>query len=63
MESLSTTIHLKATEQYFPVVLFIMFKSHNCSCYAIFLFSAWNKNIILKRNYPYRHDLFTPFSP
>ena len=24
MKSLSTTIHLKATEQYFPVVLFIM---------------------------------------
>ena len=24
MKSLSTTIHLKATQQYFPVVLFIM---------------------------------------
>ena len=24
METLSTTIHLKATERYFPVVLFIM---------------------------------------
>ena len=61
MEYLSTTIHLKATEQYFPVVLFIMFKSHNGSCYVIFLFSVWNKNIILKRNYPYRpfHSLLS----
>ena len=31
--------------------------------YAVFLFSVWNKNTFLKRNYPYRHDLFTPFSP
>ena len=31
--------------------------------YAVFLFSVWNKNTLLKRNYPYRHDLFTLFSP
>ena len=31
--------------------------------YAVFLFCVWNKNKNLKRNHPYRHDLFTPSSP
>ena len=48
------TIQMKATEQYLPVVLFIM-------PYSFFVCGIKIKN--LKRNHPYRHDLFTPSSP